>query len=127
PRLAFAPLIWRRACRWVASWNTWIFHPGACLRQPPQPSRGLNVAVGCLHVHCSEPGSMSDTIFAKILRHEIPADIVYEDDDVVGFSDVNPQAPTHVLFIPRTPIATLDDAAPEQAELLGRLLLAAAA
>lgn len=70
---------------------------------------------------------MSDTIFAKILRHEIPADIVYEDDDVVGFSDVNPQAPTHVLFIPRTPIATLDEATPAQAELLGRLLLAVAA
>ncbi len=69
---------------------------------------------------------MSDTIFAKILRHEIPADIVYEDDHVVGFTDVNPQAPTHVLFIPREPIPTLDDATPEQAELLGRLLLAAA-
>lgn len=70
---------------------------------------------------------MPDTIFAKILRHEIPADIVYEDDHVVGFTDVNPQAPTHVLFIPREPIPTLDDATPEQAELLGRLLLAAAA
>ncbi len=70
---------------------------------------------------------MSDTIFAKILRHEIPADIVYEDEHVVGFTDVNPQAPTHVLFIPREPIPTLDDATPEQAELLGRLLLSVAA
>lgn len=70
---------------------------------------------------------MPETIFAKIIRHEIPADIVYEDEHVVGFTDVNPQAPTHVLFIPREPIPTLDDATPEQAELLGRLLLATAA
>jgi len=70
---------------------------------------------------------MPDTIFAKIIRSEIPADIVYEDEHVVAFTDVNPQAPTHVLFIPREPIPTLNDATPEQAELLGRLLLAAAA
>ncbi len=70
---------------------------------------------------------MPDTIFAKIIRHDIPADIVYEDEHVVGFTDVNPQAPTHVLFVPREPIPTLDDATPAQAELLGRLLLAAAA
>lgn len=69
---------------------------------------------------------MSDTLFSKIIRREVPADIVYEDEHVVGFSDVNPQAPTHVLFVPREPIATLDDATPEQAELLGRLMLAAA-
>lgn len=69
---------------------------------------------------------MPDTIFAKIIRGEIAADIVYEDEHVVAFTDVNPQAPTHVLFIPREPIPTLDDATPEQAELLGRLLLAVA-
>jgi histidine triad (HIT) family protein len=70
---------------------------------------------------------MSDTIFSKIVRHEIPADIVYEDDDVLGFRDTNPQAPVHVLFIPREPLATLNDATPAQAPLLGKLLLAAAA
>jgi histidine triad (HIT) family protein len=70
---------------------------------------------------------MTDTIFSKIVRHEIPADIVYEDDDVVGFRDTNPQAPVHVLFIPREPLATLNDATPAQAPLLGKLLLAAAA
>jgi histidine triad (HIT) family protein len=70
---------------------------------------------------------MNDTIFSKIVRHEIPADIVYEDDDVVGFRDTNPQAPVHVLFIPREPLATLNDATPAQAPLLGKLLLAAAA
>lgn len=70
---------------------------------------------------------MTDTIFAKIVRREIPADIVYEDDDVLAFRDLNPQAPVHVLFIPRRAIATLDDARPDDATLLGKLLLAAAA
>ena len=70
---------------------------------------------------------MSETIFSKILRYEIPADIVYEDDDVLGFRDLNPQAPVHVLFIPRQPLATLNDATPQDAPLLGKLLLAAAA
>lgn len=69
---------------------------------------------------------MSDTIFSKILRREIPADIVYEDDDVLGFRDVNPQAPVHVLFIPKTVIATLNDLTVEHAPLIGRLVLAAA-
>jgi histidine triad (HIT) family protein len=70
---------------------------------------------------------MTDTIFAKIVRREIPADIVYEDDDVLAFRDLNPQAPVHVLFIPKRAIATLNDAVPGDAELLGKLLLAAAA
>jgi histidine triad (HIT) family protein len=70
---------------------------------------------------------MNDTIFAKIIRREIPADIVYEDDEVLGFRDLNPQAPVHVLFIPKQPIATLDDADPGQAVLLGKVLLAVAA
>jgi histidine triad (HIT) family protein len=69
---------------------------------------------------------MSETIFSKIIRREIPADIVFENDDVLGFRDVNPQAPVHVLFIPKQPLATLNDATPEQAALLGKLLLAAA-
>jgi histidine triad (HIT) family protein len=67
-----------------------------------------------------------DTIFAKIIRREIPADIVYEDDDVLGFRDLNPQAPVHVLFIPKRAIASLDTAEPGDAELLGKLQLAAA-
>jgi histidine triad (HIT) family protein len=70
---------------------------------------------------------MSDTIFGKIIRREIPADIVYEDDDLIAFKDISPQAPVHVLFVPKTPIATLNDVAPGQAELVGKLLLAAAA
>ncbi len=70
---------------------------------------------------------MPDTIFSKIIRREIPADIVYEDDDVLGFRDLNPQAPIHVLFIPKRAIATLDSAEPGDAELLGKLMLATAA
>ncbi|MBN6149282.1 histidine triad nucleotide-binding protein [Xanthomonas sp. AmX2] len=69
-----------------------------------------------------------DTIFGKIIRREIPASIVYEDDEVLGFKDIAPQAPVHVLFIPKqVEIATLDDARPEQAALIGKLALAAAA
>jgi len=70
---------------------------------------------------------MSETVFSKILRREIPADIVFEDEHVLAFRDLHPQAPVHVLFIPKLPIATLNNATPAQAELLGRLLLAAAA
>jgi histidine triad (HIT) family protein len=71
--------------------------------------------------------AMTDTIFAKIIRREIPATIVYEDDEVLGFKDITPQAPVHVLFIPKQQaIPTLDDVAPEQAPLIGRLALAAA-
>ncbi len=70
---------------------------------------------------------MNDTIFGKIIRREVPADIVYEDEDCVAFPDLNPQAPVHLLFIPKTPIATLNDADPSDANLLGKLLLAAAA
>jgi histidine triad (HIT) family protein len=69
---------------------------------------------------------MGDTIFGKIVRREIPADIVYENDDVLAFRDLNPQAPVHVLFVPKRAIATLNDATAADAELLGKLLLAAA-
>lgn len=69
---------------------------------------------------------MTDTIFGKIARGEVPADLVYEDDEVLAFRDLSPQAPVHLLVIPRKPIATLNDAQPEDAQRLGRLLLAAA-
>jgi len=69
---------------------------------------------------------MSDTIFGKIARGEVPADLVYEDEEVLAFRDLSPQAPVHLLVIPRKPIPTLDDAEPQDAQLLGRLLLAAA-
>ncbi|NCT68101.1 MAG: histidine triad nucleotide-binding protein [Rhodanobacteraceae bacterium] len=69
---------------------------------------------------------MTDTLFAKIIRREIPADIVYEDDAVLAFRDINPQAPMHVLFVPKTPIATLNDLGEADAPTVGRLVLAAA-
>ena len=70
---------------------------------------------------------MNDTLFGKIIRREIPATIVYEDDDVLGFKDIAPQAPVHVLFIPKNElIPTLDDAKPQHAALIGQLALAAA-
>lgn len=68
---------------------------------------------------------MSDCLFCKILAGDIPADIVYEDDHVLAFRDINPQAPTHVLVIPRQHIATLNDIQPGHAELVGRMYLAA--
>jgi histidine triad (HIT) family protein len=70
---------------------------------------------------------MSDTLFSKIIRREIPADIVYEDEFVLAFRDIHPQAPVHVLFVPKKPVPTLNDLQPEDVELAGRLLLAAAA
>ena len=68
-----------------------------------------------------------DTLFGKIIRREIPATIVYEDDEVLGFKDIAPQAPVHVLFIPKhEAIPTLDDVRPDQAHLIGKLAMAAA-
>jgi diadenosine tetraphosphate (Ap4A) HIT family hydrolase len=67
------------------------------------------------------------TIFHKIIRREIPADIVYEDDDVIAFRDIAPQAPVHVLFVPKAmDIATLDDLREDQAPIIGKLAFAAA-
>ena len=68
---------------------------------------------------------MSDTIFGKITRGEIPTEFLYEDEQCVVIRDINPQAPTHVLIIPRKPIPRLVDAAPEDQALLGHLLLVA--
>ena len=69
---------------------------------------------------------MTDCIFCKIAAGEIPSEFVYEDDQVVGFRDLNPQAPTHVLLIPRRHIATLNDLRPEDEALVGHLYTAAA-
>ncbi len=69
---------------------------------------------------------MSETLFLDIIERKIPADIVYETDQVIGFRDLNPQAPHHVLFVPKTHVRTINDLAPEHAELVGQLFLAAA-
>ena len=68
---------------------------------------------------------MSDSIFIRIIQRELPADIVYEDDDIIAIRDINPQAPTHVLIIPKIEIATVNDIEPEQAQLMGNMMLVA--
>ena len=70
---------------------------------------------------------MSDTIFHKIIRREIPADIVFEDEHVIAFRDIAPQAPVHVLFVPKQTFATLNDVPGGEPEVIGRLAVAAAA
>jgi len=67
------------------------------------------------------------TIFEKIIRREIPAEIVWEDDEAIAFRDVNPQAPVHVLIVPKRVVRRLADVTPADEALLGRLLLAARA
>ena len=68
---------------------------------------------------------MSDSIFGKIVRGEMDADIVYQDDLVTAFRDIHPQAPTHVVIVPNEPIATAADVRPEHEAALGRMFLAA--
>jgi histidine triad (HIT) family protein len=68
---------------------------------------------------------MSETIFSKIIKREIPASIIYEDELSLAFRDVNPQAPVHFLVIPKKPIAKLSEATLEDQSLLGHLLLVA--
>jgi histidine triad (HIT) family protein len=69
---------------------------------------------------------MSKTLFEKIAAREIPAQIVFEDDLVLAFCDINPQAPTHVLIVPKQPIPRIAEATPDDQKLLGHLLLKAA-
>jgi len=66
-----------------------------------------------------------DTIFGKILRGEIPSKPVYSDDEYYAFADIRPQAPTHILIIPRKPIPKISDATDEDRMLLGGLMLKA--
>lgn len=65
---------------------------------------------------------MTDELFLKIINREIPAEVVYEDDDVFAFNDINPQAPVHVLIIPKIHIRTLNDVRDENETLLGKLV-----
>lgn len=66
-----------------------------------------------------------DCIFCKIVAGDIDADIVYQTDQVIGFRDLNPQAPTHILIIPRRHISTINDIAESDAEVIGQLFVAA--
>ncbi|XP_033741578.1 uncharacterized HIT-like protein Synpcc7942_1390 [Pecten maximus] len=76
-------------------------------------------------VHAVKPSTAGTTIFSKILDKTIPADILYEDDKCIAFSDVAPQAPVHFLVIPRKPITGINAAQQEDEQLLGHLLLVA--
>ena len=69
---------------------------------------------------------MSDCLFCRIAKKEIPASLVHEDDELVAFNDINPQAPMHVLIVPRRHIATLNDLQPGDDALIGRMLRVAA-
>jgi histidine triad (HIT) family protein len=66
-----------------------------------------------------------DCLFCKIAQQQIPAAIVYEDEDLLAFRDINPQAPTHILLIPRQHFSTLNDLTPTDAGLAGKLILKA--
>lgn len=70
---------------------------------------------------------MTDCLFCKIRDGEIPAEVVYEDEDVLAFNDVNPQAPVHVLLIPKKHIATVNDISADDCTTMGKLYLAARA
>jgi len=85
----------------------------------------LRFSDGCHFLESQQEKLMSEDLFQKIIQREIPADIVFETDDVLAFRDINPQAPVHVLIIPKTKIRTIDDIQDEQAELVGKLMTAA--
>ncbi|MDH3690960.1 MAG: HIT domain-containing protein [Gammaproteobacteria bacterium] len=67
-----------------------------------------------------------ETIFSKIIRKEIPADIVFQDDRVTAFRDINPQAPTHILIVPNKSIPTVNEASEQDESSLGHLFVVAA-
>lgn len=70
---------------------------------------------------------MTSCLFCRIINHEIPASVVYEDDQVLAFNDINPQAATHVLIVPKRHIATLNDLQPGDDQIVGELARRAAA
>ena len=65
---------------------------------------------------------MSDCLFCKILQGDIPAKLVYEDDDIIAFNDINPQAPTHILIVPHKHIETLNDLTTDDTQTVGRMV-----
>jgi histidine triad (HIT) family protein len=68
---------------------------------------------------------MNDCLFCKIVEHQVPSKIVFENDQVVAFEDINSQAPTHILVVPKKHIPTLNEVTPEDQNLLGAILMAA--
>src|SRR3546814_2301160 len=96
------------------------------ITNPPSPIPNPQSPIPNPQSPIPHPGYSMTTIFHKIIRRQIPADLVYEDDDIIAFRDIAPQAPVHVLFVPKTDVATLNDLLSGQAEIVGRLALAAA-
>lgn len=68
---------------------------------------------------------MSDSIFTKIIKRDIPAEIIFENDEIIAFNDINPQAPVHILIVPKKPVPTINDLQESDAALAGKLILAA--
>ncbi len=68
---------------------------------------------------------METTIFTKIINREIPAQIVFENEEIIAINDINPQAPIHILIIPKKEIPTINDLQPVDAELVGKMFLVA--
>lgn len=68
---------------------------------------------------------MSDSIFTKIVKREIPAEILFEDDDVIAFKDISPKAPVHILIVPKVQIPTINDLQEDDAVLIGKVILRA--
>ena len=100
----------------------------------PAMNVGPTVALESIHVHNARHKAIFPsrsvllmepvlTIFLKIINREIPADIVYEDDQCLAFRDVNPQAPVHVLLIPKKPVVSLRELSPRDTDLCAHLLL----
>ena len=65
------------------------------------------------------------SLFTKIINRDIPADIIYEDSDVIAFNDINPQAPIHILIVPKKEIKTLNDIKEEDKDIVGKIFIAA--
>ena len=82
-------------------------------------------SVACRSLRKKGVGVNASCLFCRIAAHELEAEIVYEDDAVVAFQDINPQAPVHILIVPRAHLASIDDIVPEDEPVMGRLVLTA--
>lgn len=103
--------------------------PDPPLPDPPLTSKGFSATVRMTLQHAPHRSDelVEDCIFCKIVNKEIPADIVFEDDEMIAFNDISPQAPIHVLVVPKAHISTINDLDEDHVGLVGRLVLRAQA
>ena len=103
--------------------------PDPPLPESPLTSKGFSATVRMTLQHAPHRSDelVEDCIFCKIVNKEIPADIVFEDDEMIAFNDISPQAPIHVLVVPKAHISTVNDLDEDHAGLVGRLVLRAQA